>query len=94
MDGFVGILTQVSKVKPNICADVSLDQLLNSLNINFLTGKAIEQLAEKGIAGNGLKDHESLLNAIYYLVAELEENHEYCKDEWAKSDIIQHIKDL
>ena len=90
----MGILTQESKFKANISSDVSLDQLINSLDINFLTGKAIEALAEKGVAGNGLKEHESILNAIYYLVAELEENHEHCKNEWVNSNIVQHIKDF
>ena len=89
----MGILLEDTKVKSNILADVSVDLFLNSVNASFLTGKAIEHLVEKGCHPQ-LKEHESILNAIYYLIVELEENHGHELDEWRDSPIFQYISKM
>jgi hypothetical protein len=89
----VGILAEETKVKSNITLDVSLELFLNSANVGFLTGKAIEQLVEKG-CNPLLSPSESILNALYYLIGELEENHSHEKEQWLNSPIIQYISSL
>ena len=74
----MGILTDINKIKANIASDISLEMFLNSINVNFLTGKAVEALVEKGSDSN-LEEFESILNAMYLLIAELEEIEEYTK---------------
>lgn len=86
------ILSEENKIKSGVSGEVSVDQMINSLNIGYLQGKAIESLVESGVAGNNLEEHESILNAIYYLIGELEENHSHKKSEWVNSNIIQYIK--
>lgn len=89
----MGILLEDAKIKANISSDISLDLFLNSVNVGFLTGKAIEHLVEKGCDPQ-LKEHESILNAIYYLIGELEENHGHELNEWRDSPVIQYISSL
>lgn len=90
----MAILTSENKINSGVSSDVSVEQMINSLNIGFLPGKAIEAITEMGVAGNGLKEHESILNAIYYLIGELEENHPHEKAEWAKSNVLLYIQSL
>lgn len=88
------ILNEINKIKANISTDISLDLIINSLDMNFFSGKVVEALAEKGAVGHGLQEFESILNAIFYLVADLEENHSHESEQWMNSDIIQYIQNL
>lgn len=89
----MSILTDINKIKANISSDISLEMFLNSINVNFLTGKTIETLVEKG-SNPMLEEHESILNAVYLLIAELEENHGHEKDRWLNSPTIKYIAGL
>ncbi|MBK5645829.1 hypothetical protein [Acinetobacter proteolyticus] len=84
------ILTDLSKIKSNISSDISPELFLNSIDVNFLTGKAIESLIENGVNPQ-LKSSESILNSIYYLIAELEENHQHERDIWLNSEIFKYV---
>lgn len=88
------ILNEINKVKSNLSCDISPDLFINSLNMNFLTGKAVETLVENGTKTNGLEEFESILNAVYFLIAELEENHGHEKQLWLNSPIIQYVQSL
>lgn len=89
----MGILTDINKIKANIASDISLEMFLNSINVNFLTGKAVEALVEKG-SDSKLEEFESILNAMYLLIAELEENHAHEKERWCNSEIMRYVANL
>lgn len=89
----MGILQEETKLKANISTDISLDLFLSSIGSNFLIGKAVEYLVEMG-CNPQLDEHESILNAIYYLVGELEENHSHAADQWRKSPVLQYIASM
>lgn len=90
----MSILNEISKIKANISTDISLELIINSLNLSYFNAKVVETLAEKGAAGHRLTESESILNAIFYLIADLEENHSHEKDQWLHSDIMQYIQNL
>lgn len=88
----MSILNRGAKLGAHLSSDYSVDQFVNGLNIDFLPAKAVEAIAESGCPSNGLQPHESILNALMYLVAELEENHMHTSDEWTRSKVFNHVK--
>lgn len=88
------ILKIDGKIGGNVSSDLGVDIFINNLDVGFLTGKAVEYLAEIGAASHGLSEHESITNAIRYLVAELEENHGHNRDEWAESEVFRYLKNM
>lgn len=89
------ILKSDSKINsPLSSSEVELDSFISRLDVGYLPSKAIETLSEIGVASHGMEEHESILNAIYYLVAELEENHMHAKDKWSKSGVFEYIQNM
>ena len=86
------ILGNTSKKGDSLVTDVEVDAFLHELNLPHLLSKTIETLATHGSNVGEVKNTDTILNAIRYLIANLELNHVNDVDEWKNSDIIQYVK--
>jgi len=90
----MSILDEESEIKSSFSSDISVDQVINSVDVSYLVGKAVENLITKGGGNNELEEHEVILNSIRLLVAELEENQAHAKTDWVNSKIMRYIQNL
>lgn len=89
----MSILTEENEIKSSFSSDISVDQLINSVDLSYLSGKAVETLVKRG-GNKKLEDHEVILNTLRYLIADLEENHGHVKEKWKNSEIFAYIQNL
>lgn len=89
----MSILQETEKHGDSLVTDINTDLFLNNLGLPFFLNKSIEVLIEHGSA---LKTDSSeigtLLNAVRYLVAELEAKHSHEREQWVNTDIVQYLK--
>lgn len=73
-------------------SDISVTTFLNSISANYNIGKAIELLVKGKANPTDPEDFTGLVSAIYYILAELENEFPHCKDEWSKANVFEYVK--